>query len=1006
MIRTEPLGLIEFKLNCEIFMKRIRSSLNSRSQFRKKNVAMLLALMFIANPSVSRELISVNGNESEGFVSLSEGAYDQVYGLIKNDGAVSNGAVNLSGGVSIACDLDDENIGNSVIGVFGNAIVGSEVNAEALGGSVSVYGGNVFLNNDKVTELPDFVGVAGNLISADGGQIRAKDGKVFLHGGSIEQVELSSTSWQASSAASGNYVRVDHGTGEATNGEVEISVDVNGDVFGNQMYSPGDADLVASKGKVLVNNRVSTKGLHANYAYSQNGASATNDGYISVKESTVHGAVLGNFSFSWTDSATSSGANIYISGSVVDGNDAYGTIASAAESQYAKAYASGGTVIVENSLIDEILPTNSYLGVTGSFANVISGDGSSSYSEAIDGIVELHDVFVGKKEGSTKLYVVGSYAKVNSGVGSVKASGGRATMNGGALNGSLRGAIARTTNGTAESSDNHAVLQEGTITNATVYGSYVYVSNGSGEAISKDNSVSLINGTVVGGVSDVIVAGTYTKAEDGKASASGNKVLIQGGTTDIPYVMGAYVRSMTEAEATGNVVELVGTSDKTVITSDVYGGYAESSSDDASLITNNNSVFISGYNLDLSGASLYGGSSHGIENNVLNVSAFQGHAISIGNFEKLNFDADLGEITWGQGEAYSLLSLSEGIENTDSSAKTEVNLNVFNGESLEKGKAYTVVSGSRAESLVGENLNVHTNGLVDVEAYWDNETKDQLNIRIASKSGGDDSGLVHVPDVAASMLIADSSFMLDQLMPKKGLFAIAQASSSSTSLNADTDIDGLNFMTGVAGDFVMNLGTLRVATFLEYGDGDYDSARNMSDANGDIYYYDAGIQGKLLYEGGLVNEISFRFGRVHSDGYLRLDGGDSLKLKKESGFITAHAGLGWRKVISDALQVNPYLRYHYLRIDGDSDNVDGFTLRWDDYIVQKSILGINLKSVEQGYWNWSVGAAWEHIFDAEASARYGEVQLDDWNMEGDVGVVHAGVAYGHFRKFNPLTSKG
>lgn len=973
-------------------------------------VAVFCAFISVLNSAYAEELTYVDGNHSSGKLSLDSGEYDQIFGQISNSGVLNDGQSTLSGEICVACGITNTDpISGSVIGAFGNAIIGNQVNAETSGGLLTVTSGQYFSNITKITALPDFIGLAGNIINAESGLASAINGVAKISGGSVNQVELSSTEWQAS-GVSGNYVRIDHGTGEAEYGQAEISGGTHTiSFFGNQLYSPDDAELRASNGKVTVTNQATVGGVHGNYAYGQNGSVETTDGSVTVENASVHGNVLGNFSFSWNNSANSTRGNIDLVDASIDyGNGAYGIIASVAESQLGVAQTAGGSVVIKNTAVHGTLPTTSYLGITGAYAAVIFGTAESSNAVAESGYIEIENSSIGLGENAQSLYVVGSFAKINSGSGDVSATNGTAIMKNSSLNGSLRGAIARTTNGNAYASDNRAVMIGGEIMNATVYGSYVYISNGTGEAQSLRNSVEIHNATIKGD-SGSIIAGTYAKAENGKTTASENTVVIESGSVNTGYIFGAYARSVTEASAENNTVILDGTLSKTVVSSQIYGGYTESTASDAVLNSRKNEVSISGYNLDITNSSLYGGNTAVVTGNVLNVSNFQGQAQAIGNFETINFTTDLNNISWGQGKSYALLDLKEGLKNEDESLQSGVNLVVLNGDNLQSGQTYTVVSGNKAETLAGENLDIRTNGLVEINASWDNQTSNQFNIRIDSKKGSEDSGLIHTPDVAAAMMISEGSFMLDQLMPRRGLFAIAQASSSSTDLHADIDVDGFNLMTGVAGDFQGDNGLLRVAAFLEYGDGDYSGKRHTSDLDGDTYYYDAGIQGTFFYNNGLINELSFRFGVVHSDGSFVIDEGMPMKFDKDSGFITAHAGLGWQTELADGLVFNPYARYHYLRINSDRDQIDGIDLKWDDYVVQRTMLGAKLESTDNERWNWQAGVAWEHVFDADASAKYGEVELDDWSMEGDAGVVHATVGY-QFEKHPEwnleLTAKG
>lgn len=936
-------------------------------------VAVFCAFISVLNSAYADEFAYIDGNQLSGKLSLDSGEYDQIFGQISDNGVLNDGQSTLSGEICVACGITNTDpISGSVIGAFGNAIIGNQVNAETSGGLLAVTSGQYFSNITKITSLPDFIGLAGNIINAESGFASANNGVAKISGGSVNQVELSLAEWQAS-GVSGNYIRIDHGAGEAEYGQAEISGGTHTiSFFGNQLYSPDDAELRASNGNVTVTNQATVGGVHGNYAYGQNGSVETTDGSVTVENASVHGNVLGNFSFSWNNSANSTRGNIDLVDASIDyGNGAYGIIASVAESQLGVAQTAGGSVVIKNTAVHGTLPTTSYLGITGAYAAVIFGTAESSNAVAESGHIEIGNSSIGLGENSESLYVVGSFAKINGGSGDVSATNGTAIMKNSSLNGSLRGAIARTTNGTALASDNRAVMIGGEIINATVYGSYVYINDGTGEAQSLRNSVEIHNASVEGD-SGSMIAGTYVKAENGKATASENTVVIESGSVNTGYILGAYARSITEASAENNTVILDGTLSKTVVSSQIYGGYTQSTASDAVLSSRNNLVSISGYNLDITNSSLYGGNTAEVTGNVLNVSNFQGQAQAIGNFETINFTTDLNDISWGQGRSYALLDLSEGLKNEDESLQSNVNL-------------------------------------VEINASWDNQTSNQFNIHIDSKKGSEDSGLIHTPDVAAAMMISEGSFLLDLLMPRRGLFAIAQASSSSTDLHADIDVDGFNLMTGVAGDFQGDNGLLRVAAFLEYGDGDYSGKRHTSDLDGDTYYYDAGIQGTFFYNNGLINELSFRFGVVHSDGSFVIDEGVPMKFDKESGFITAHAGLGWQTELTDGLMFNPYARYHYLRINSDRNQIDGIDLKWDDYVVQRTMLGAKLESTDNERWNWQAGVAWEHVFDADASAKYGEVELDDWSMEGDAGVVHATVGY-QFEKHPEwnleLTAKG
>ncbi len=489
------------------------------------------------------------------------------------------------------------------IGAFGNALIDiADGQANATGGKVTVEGGQYFQNSALKPKLPDFTGIAGNLITAANGSAIASNGTVEVSAGTIHAVELSSAEWQSVGVA-GNFVRIDEGSGTAETGTVSITGgDHTINFFGNQLYSPQSADLTANNGSIFVQDAV-VGGVHANYAYTQTGKALSTNGRITAQNASINGNTAGNYAFSWGGAASSIDGSISLDGSQVDyANGSLGIIASTAESQIGVATSSNGSIHINNTTVTGSLATNSYLGVTGTYANVIYGTKDFSKATAQGGTVEISESTIGE---SSSLYVVGTFAKVNSGYGDTFASGGKAILHSGSIFGSLRGAISRTTNGTAEAYDNRAIMYDGSITNGTLYGAYVLIGSGDGEAIAERNSVWISGGNVDG----TMVEGSYAKAVAGSSLASGNAVTISGGNVSVDFVIGGRAKSNSAATATGNTVQLSGHTEETVVAATIIGGYAEpeSSSSNPVLTTSDNAISIAGYNLDISQSSLYGG---------------------------------------------------------------------------------------------------------------------------------------------------------------------------------------------------------------------------------------------------------------------------------------------------------------------------------------------------------------------------------------------------------------
>lgn len=224
----------------------------------------------------------------------------------------------------------------------------------------------------------------------------------------------------------------------------------------------------------------------------------------------------------------------------------------------------------------------------------VTNIGSTSYYVGIKGdsgneVIIDHDLDVG---------VIGGYAK--SGSGSAEASNNGVTVRGGVVKGNVYGGYADSNAGSTASSNNRVTVNAGNIM-GSIYGGDAFTAAGSGNDNNAYYNTVMVSGSKVSGN----IYGGYAQSYYGSAKASNNSVTISDSTVDnetkSSRIYGGYAIILSgyeHAEASNNNVTVSGSK----VSSDIYGGYAQSSSGSAG--TNNNSVMMSGGNIE---GSIYGG---------------------------------------------------------------------------------------------------------------------------------------------------------------------------------------------------------------------------------------------------------------------------------------------------------------------------------------------------------------------------------------------------------------
>lgn len=315
--------------------------------------------------------------------------------------------------------------------------------------------------------------------------------------------------------------------------------------------------------------------------------------------------------------------------------------------------------------------------------------------------------------------VIGGYAK--SGSGSAEASNNGVTVRGGVVKGNVYGGYADSNAGSTASSNNRVTVNAGNII-GSIYGGDAFTAAGFGNDDADYNTV-MVSGSKVSGN----IYGGYAQSYHGSAKASNNSVTISDSTVDnetkSSRIYGSYAIILSgyeHAEASYNNVTVSGSK----VSSDIYGGYAQSY--DGSAGTNNNSVMMSGGNIE---GSIYGGyantdsgfgsaaadnnsvmiSGGTVGNNILGDSIYGGCAKSYSDYAEASKNSVAISGGMVTGSVYGGRVYSENRKSTDTTAAVKGNRVSISGGTV-TGNVYGGHANSVSGSAEASNNSVTVSG--------------------------------------------------------------------------------------------------------------------------------------------------------------------------------------------------------------------------------------------------------------------------------------------------------
>ncbi len=189
-------------------------------------------------------------------------------------------------------------------------------------------------------------------------------------------------------------------------------------------------------------------------------------------------------------------------------------------------------------------------------------------------------------------------------------------------------------------------------------------------------------------------------------------------------------------------------------------------------------------------------------------------------------------------------------------------------------------------------------------------------------------------------------------------------------------------------------GTVTLAPFMEYGVGKYSSLVDSGvRGDGDIHNFGGGMLVRYDTNTGAYYEGALRVGRISGDyrGVFTVGGPQAVSFDSDATYVTAHAGVGYKKPLSDTTTLDTYGTYFYSHTGGDTVRLStGETYDFDAVDSHRLRVGTRYTKDFSNHHAVYAGLGVEHEFDGEAIAYYDGASTPSPRLKGTSGLIELG----------------
>ena len=241
---------------------------------------------------------------------------------------------------------------------------------------------------------------------------------------------------------------------------------------------------------------------------------------------------------------------------------------------------------------------------------------------------------------------------------------------------------------------------------------------------------------------------------------------------------------------------------------------------------------------------------------------------------------------------------------------------------------------------------------------------------------------------------------LDRIVPNgenSDYFAFAFANGADKRFETGSYVEskGFNVNAGIASQSAVNNADITTGVFVEYGKSDFEShLDNGLVGEGDVSFVGGGAFAKYQTSQNLYFDASLRVGRVKTNS----DKGLYDEFDLSQTYYGAHAGLGAIFNITNANELDIYVKYFYSHLNSADTVLSGVNVAFDS--VNSHALKVGFKdSIKFDETNaLYFGAAYKYEFDGEANANlavpnFATASIASPKLKGSTGIGEIGYTY-------------
>lgn len=224
-------------------------------------------------------------------------------------------------------------------------------------------------------------------------------------------------------------------------------------------------------------------------------------------------------------------------------------------------------------------------------------------------------------------------------------------------------------------------------------------------------------------------------------------------------------------------------------------------------------------------------------------------------------------------------------------------------------------------------------------------------------------------------------------------FAAVHGGYSEYSTGTDVDLRGSALVAGA----VTRVQSATLGAFVEAGRGSSEAGTTGSEADGDHAYagLGAGAVWNLTDRLSLDGAIRIGLSSTEFDGKFN---GETARYDSNVWYGSAHIGLSTIFPLANDMDAQAYGRYVLSFIDGDDltmDDADRSRLYMDDSWTHAVRIGGRLIGAMPGTsLNWTVGLAYEHVFDGDSESAVQGIDLVTPSLGGDSAIAELSIRQG------------